>query len=259
MFKQQGKKGISYATGLTLYNLLLIGVYPSISNSLGLAKLSLDLPDSVRRVFGVSAGSGLDRFESYAVNQCFGRIWMLVMGLYSVSTAEDLIAKLVDQGAMAYLLSSPTGRLEVLSTQVAVLVSGLAVMILLTEVGIWGEMRLFAIPVNIWPYIHLGVLEFALFLAVGSYSLFFSALFNDQGYANFCAAGLTFICYSLDVLAGLEERFTWLKNLTIFGWGCPKDVLEGVVPIMQVLALLGFSAIFIILAAYIFKQKDLPI
>ena len=259
MFKLQGRKAINYAAGLTLYNFLLIGVYPSIANSPGLAKLSRNLPDSVRRVFGVTAGSGLESFESYAANQCFGRIWMLALGMYSISTAEDLIVKLVDQGAMAYLLSSPTRRLEVISTQGAVLVSGLALMILLTEAGIWGGMRVFAIPINFWPYLHLGLLEFALFLAVGSYSLFFSALFNNKGYANFCAACLTFLYYGMDVLASLEDRLAWLKNLTIFGWGSPNEVLEGLVPVKQTLALLGFSAVFALLAGYIFNKKDLPL
>lgn len=224
-----------------------------------MAELSENLPKSVKQVFGVTSVSGLDRFEAYVSTQCFGRVWLLMMGIYTIGTVDALIAKLVDQGAMAYLLSSTVGRLELLATQVAVLGSGLAVMTGLTELGIWGEMVLFDIPIDVWPYFRLGVLEFALFLAVGAYSLFFSALFNEEEHAILSAASLTFLCYALNVFSGLEERFSWVKNLTIFGWVRPQEVLEGAVPTVQTLALLGLSALFITLAGYIFDKKDLHV
>lgn len=259
MFKQQGKKALNYATGLTLYNLLLIGVYPAISQSVVLTELSVNLPNSVKRIFGVTSDSGLDRFESYVSTQCFGRVWLLVMGIYTISTADALIAKLVDQGAMAYLLSSPVGRLEVLSTQVAVLVSGLASMMGLTMLGIWGEMALFDIPIDVWSYFRLGVLGFALFLAVGAYSVFFSTIFNEEEYTILSASSLTFLFYALDVFSELNERFSWVKNLTIFSWIRPQEVLDGEVPTIQTLGLFGLSTIFITLAGYIFSKKDIHV
>jgi len=259
MFKQQGKKTLNYATGLVLYNLLMIGVYPAISKSMAITDLSVNLPNSVKRVFGVTSGSGLDRFESYVSSQCFGQVWLFVMGTYTISTVDALITKLVDKGAMAYLLSTPVGRLEVLSTQVAVLVSGLALMMIMTELGIWGEMALFNIPIEVCPYLRLWVLGFALFLAVGAHSIFFAALFKVEKYATLCAASLTFLWYALDVFSGLDDRFSWVRNLTLFGWVRPQEVLDGDVPIVQTLSLLGLSAIFITLAGYIFGKKDLHV
>ncbi|MHB8127253.1 MAG: ABC transporter permease subunit [Desulfitobacteriaceae bacterium] len=259
MFKQHGKKALNFATGLTLYNLLLIGVYPALSRSMVAAELSENLPNSIKRVFGITSGSRLDRFESYVSTQCFGQVWLLVMGIFTISTADALIAKLVDQGAMAYLLSSPVGRLEVLATQVAVLVSGLAVLMGLTALGIWIEMIIFNISIDIWPYFRLGILGFALFLAVGAYSLFFSALFKDEEHAILSASGLTFLCYALDVFSGLNDRFLWIKNLTIFGWFRPQEVLAEEVSTIPTLALFGLSAIFIALAGYLFSKKDLHV
>ena len=259
MFRQQGKKAINYATGLTLYNLLLIGVYPTISQSLEVAELAENLPNSVKRVFGVTSGSGLDHCEAYISNQCFGRVWLLVTGIYTISTADALIAKLVDQGGMGYLISSPVGRLEVLSTQVTVLISGLALMVGLTGLGIWGEMAFFDIRIEVWSYVRLLVLEFALFLAVGSYSLFFSALFNEEESTILSAASLTFLCYALEVFSELNDRFSEVKNLTIFGWVQPQEVLNGEMPTLPTLGLLGLSTIFIMVAGYIFSKKDIHV
>jgi len=259
MFQQQGIKALNYATGLTIYNLLLIGVYPAISQSQVVTELSMNLPNSVKRVFGVTSDSELDRFESYVSSQCFGRVWLLVTGIYTISTADALIAGLVDQGAMAYLLSSSVGRLEVLSTQVAVLVSGLALLMSLTVLGIWGETALFAIPINRWSYFRLGVLGFALFLAVGAYSLFFSVLFNTEEPTILSASSLTFLWYALDVFSELNDQFSWVKNLTIFGWVRPQTVLDGEVPTIPTLGLFGLSTILIALAGYIFSHKDIHV
>ena len=250
---------MNYATGLTLYNLLLIGVYPTISQSPVVTELSMNLPSSVKHVFGITAGHGLDSLESYVSTQCFGRVWLLVMGVYTIGSSNALIAKLVDQGAMAYLLSSPVGRLEVLSTQVTVLASGLALMMGLTILGIWREMALFNIPIDVWSYFCLGILGFALFLAIGAYSLFFSALFNEEEQTILSASGLTFLFYALDIFAELNDRFSWVKKLTVFGWVRPQEVLAGEVPAVPTLRLLGLSAIFIMLAGYIFCKKDIHV
>lgn len=259
MVKLQGKKALNYAIGLTLYNLLLIGVYPSISQSTAVTELSVNLPNSVKHIFGIASSSGLDCFESYVSTQCFGRVWILVMGIYTITMADELIAKLVDQGAMAYLLSSPVGRLEVLTTQAAVLASGLALLTSLTVLGICGEMIVFNIPFAGWSYFHLGVLNFALFLTVGSYSLLFSTLFNNEGQAILTASSLTFLGYALDVISGLNDQFSWLQKLTIFGLVRPQKVLEGEVPTDQALGFLGFSALALTLAGYFFGKKDLNV
>ncbi|MDR3602962.1 MAG: ABC transporter permease subunit [Desulfosporosinus sp.] len=259
MFKRQGKKALNYATGLTLYNLLLIGVYPAISQSMVVAELADNLPNSVKRVFGVTSGSGLDCFESYVSTQCLGRVWILVMGVYTISGADALISKLVAQGGMAYLLSSPVGRWQVFSTQIAVLVSGLALMMVLTILGIWAETMFFDIPIKIGSYFRLGVLGLALFSAVGAYSIFFSVLFNEEEFTILSASGLTFLFYILDILVQLNDRFSRLKNLTIFGWVRPQEVLEGEVPTLPTLGLFGIAIIFITFAGYIFSQKDLHV
>lgn len=257
MFKRQWKKTLSYAAGLSFYNLLLIGVYPAISQSKAIKQVSLSLPDSVKRVFGLTSGGELARFESYVSAQCFGQVWLMVMAIYSISTADQLMAKPISQGTMAYLLSSPVGRRDVLSTQVEVLASGLALLLFLTELGIWAETTIFSIPIDVKRFDQLTRLSFALFLTVGAYSLFFSALFEKEGYAGLSAAGLTAFYYAMDVLAGLDRQFSWVSDLTILSWFRPQEVLDGKGPGLRVSGLLGLSAIFIGLTGYVFNRKEI--
>ncbi|WP_242966736.1 ABC transporter permease subunit [Desulfosporosinus sp. FKA] len=256
MFKRQRKKTCSYALGLSLYNLLLIGVFPTLSQSSSITKLSQNLP-KLARVFRLTSDYALSRFESFAASQCFGQVWVLVMGIYTISTANELIAQYVSEGGMAYLLSSPVGRREVFSTQAAVLISGLVLMVLLTELGIWAEAKLFALSLAQKAYFSLGVLAIALFLTVGSYSLFFSTLFNNEEYVILSAACLAFSGYALDIFSGLDDRFAWVKYLTIFGWFRPQEVLEGDTPAWQTVSLMTLSTAFLTLACYVFERKDL--
>ncbi|WP_242833126.1 ABC transporter permease [Desulfosporosinus acidiphilus] len=255
MFKRQGRKTCHYAFGLSLYNLLLIGVFPSLSQSKGMAKLTENLP-KLARVFRLTSDSALNRFESFVASQCFGQVWVLVMGIYTISTANELIAQYVAEGGMTYLLTSPAGRSEIFLTQTAVLISGLILMVTLTELGIWGEAKLFSLSMDKKAYTSLGILALALFLNVGSYSLLFSTLFNNEENVVLSAACITFIFYALDTFSSLDDRFLWVRRLTIFGWFRPQEVLEGETSLLPTSLLLALSTMFMGLAGYIFERKD---
>ena len=57
--------------------------------------------------------------------------------IFIIITASNLIVSQVDRGSMAYLLSTPTKRSEVVRTQAAYLISSLIVMFLImTIVGV---------------------------------------------------------------------------------------------------------------------------
>jgi ABC-2 type transport system permease protein len=256
MFKRQGKKTLSYAIGLSLYNLLLIGVFPTLSQTKGMAKLAEDLP-KLARVFRLTSDYALNRFESFVSSQCFGQVWILVMSIYTISTANELIAQNVSNGTMAYLLSSPEGRLDVLSTQITVLISGLVLLILLTELGMWGEMKFFKVSLDDKAFSFLGILAFALFLTVGAYSFLFSTFFDNEENVILGASCMTFVWYALDVLSGLDDRFSWVRNVTIFGFFRPQAVLEGEKPVFSTFLLAAFSMVFLTLSSCIFQRKDL--
>ncbi|WP_407312556.1 hypothetical protein [Desulfosporosinus sp. SB140] len=70
---------------------------------------------------------------------------------------------------------------------------------------------------------------------------------------------MTFTLYVLDILSGLDDRFSWAKNLTIFGWFRPQEALEGEVPTRPTVLLLALSTIFWGLSRYTFARKDLHV
>lgn len=55
----------------------------------------------------------------------------MLMALYNVETANELLAKMVDDGTLALLLSTPVSRNEFFATQALVLLSGNALLVFL--------------------------------------------------------------------------------------------------------------------------------
>ncbi|MGQ0518112.1 ABC transporter permease subunit, partial [Bacillus sp. D-CC] len=52
-----------------------------------------------------------------------------------VTTTTHLIARHVDKGAMAYLLATPVSRVKIATTQAAVLILGLLIIVVVTYVA----------------------------------------------------------------------------------------------------------------------------
>lgn len=133
----------------------------------------------------------------------------IIMAIYGVNTTDALLAKLVEQGFMAYPLSAPVTRTEIVNTEIAVLLTGFAIMTGFTLLGIYSGTAMFGVEIDHWNYFRLGILGFSFFSAIGSYSLFFSALFNfTEEQALTYSAAVTFIFFALDVVSGLDERFS---------------------------------------------------
>lgn len=258
MLKKTGKKILSYSLGVFTYEWLIISVYPTIAKSPAIAEIPKSFPNSIKSVFGVPPDSGYS-FEAYISAQFLGRILTLLMAIYGVSTANELVSKLVEQGSMAYLLSVPATRLEIITSQIAVLLTGLAVMVTSVLLGIYTASHKFDVKIKRWNYFRFGLLGYSFFAAISSYCLFFSALFNDSERAILLGTSLTFLFFSLDVVSGLNERFAWVQKLTLFGLYRPQKVLEGSMPTWPFFISTGITTAMFILTSLIFEKKDIPV
>lgn len=260
MFKLHGKKIAKLATGMVLYEGLLTWVYPTISENPAVSQIAESLPTAVKTVFGVSEEARVDTFEAFISAQFFARIWVMLMALYNVETTNELLTKLVDDGSMAFLLSTPVPREELLSTQVLVLLIANAILVFATLTGLYVGTYRFGIPINRWEYLRFSILGFAFYTLIGAYSLFFSVWLTEGENALTFAAGLTLAFYALDVAGGLNDKLSWARKLSLFQWYKPQEVLEGTVdPAGAILGLSAGAAILFALGIQLFKEKDLAI
>lgn len=260
MIKQNGKKIAKFSIGIILYEGLLTGVYPLISENPDVTKIAEAMPSAVKSVFGISEEARVDTFEAYISGQFFARIWAMLMVLYNVETANELLAKMVDDGTIGFLLSTPVPRAELFSTQALLLFSGNALLVLCTLLGLYGGAHRFGIQLKYWRYWRFAILGFAFYSFIGAYSLFFSALYAKGDLAVTSAAGVTLTCYAMDVAGGLNEKLACVRSLSLFRCYQPQGVLEGTVdPAGEIAGLVIGTLILLGLGKHIFEEKDLAV
>ncbi|MBC2722895.1 ABC transporter permease subunit [Desulfosporosinus sp.] len=260
MYKQYRKKVAAISTGIFLYQGLLTWVYPIIAKNPAVIDIAETMPSTVKTVFGVSKNARTDTFEAFISGQFYARIWVMLMALYGVQTANALLAEMVEDGSLALLLSTPVSRSEILSTQTGVLLSTNAILVAVTIVGLFIGTFCSGIEINHFNYLLLGVLGIAFFSVIELYSLFFSAWFVEEERALTYAVGLTMAFYGLDIVGGLSDKLSWVKNFSLFQCFQPQEVLEGTVnPVLTIIGLSVTSAVLWFLTQKVFEKQDLAI
>lgn len=261
MMKVHMKTFMNYAFGSAFYILLIFWLYPSIGKNVDAIDVLVDaMPEGVGRAFGLS---GFGTAEAFISGEYYGLILILLLSIVCVQLSTQLVAKLVDQGSMAYLLSTPTTRAKVALTQALVLVTGLLlIMGVTTLAGFAGNAWFLAgeYEFNTSRFIEMNLGAFLLFFAVGGIAFLVSSLSNDEKKALGISGFITFGFFSLDLVGKFSDKTEWMRSFSIFSLYQPGEIINGNVnlglsfTILAVIGLVSFG-----LAVLLFRKRDLPL
>jgi len=261
MMASNGKGFLNFAFGSAFYMLLMFWLYPGIEdNAPAIDELVRSMPEGVGRAFGLN---GFDTAEAFISGEYYGLILVLLLSIVCVQLSTRLMARLVDQGAMAYLLSAPTTRAKVAVTQAAVLASGLALIVVATTLaGFAGHAWILGggYPFDAGKFLLMNASAFLLFFAVGGVSFLVSALCNDEKTASGISGAIAFGFFSLDLIGKFSESVEWLRYFTLFTLYRPGEIINGegnvavAFPVLFAVAILSFG-----LAVILFRRRDLPL
>ncbi|MCA0988441.1 ABC transporter permease subunit [Guptibacillus algicola] len=261
MMKSNFKSIMSFGMASAVYVILMTSLFPMISDNIDkIQELTEIYPDSLMKAFGLESFGTYGEFISA---EYYGLFFLFILGIFSVMTAIQLIAKLVDRGSMAYLLSTKVSRAQVAITQISVLITGLIIIIFLNFAGGYaaGELLIddqYAIAMG--DFFQINFVGFLLFFAVGGYSILFSSLFNDEKMAFAAAGGVTFLFYALDMAGKIVSDLEWLRNLSIFSLYEPAKIAKGDVNVVLVsLILFGLGLLMYIATVLVFRRRNLPL
>ncbi|PYI51888.1 ABC transporter permease subunit [Paenibacillus flagellatus] len=261
MMKVNMKGFMNYAFGSAFYMLLMFWLYPGIAqNAKAIDEIVRSMPEGVGAAFGLN---GFGTAEAFISGEYYGLILVLILAIVCVQLSTQLMAKLVDQGSMAYLLSAPTTRGKVAFTQAAVLTSGLFLILAATTIaGFAGSAWILGdeYEFDASAFLLMNAAAFLLFFAVGGIAFLVSSLINDEKKALGLSGAITFGFFSLDLLGKFSERLDWLRSVSLFALYKPGEIINGnadTVTSFVVLALIGLAAFG--LAAALFRRRDLPL
>ncbi len=261
MMKLHIKTILGFSIGSALYVTLMTSLFPMIDENIAEIDAMMGLfPDALLRALGLESLSSYGQFISA---EYYGLFYLLILGVFSVMLTVQLLARLVDRGSMAYLLSTQVSRVQVAITQVMVFMSSLFIIHVVTfGAGFLAATFLIETESTIAfsEFFQINFVGFLLFFAIGGYSLLLSALCNDEKNAFALAGVLTFTFYGMNMIGKIVTDIDWIRNFTPFSLYEPGQIASGDADVWMssiVLALIGI--VTYVLTVLIFKRRNLPL
>lgn len=249
----------SYTIGLVLYVYLLLSLYPSLhERSAELQKILKSYPKGFIELFAGGTAANFATVEGFLALEIFAFMWFVILGAFVISYGTGALGKEFDSGTIEVLLSQPITRTSALITKSLTLFGSTAAMVIMTMLATY----LFGIMFDVRPKTEgifaLLVVGTLFFLAIGSFSLFFSVVFGERGRAAFASAGLLTAMYILTVIAGLAD---WAKNLNKISlfhyYDAAKLLSTGNIPAKSLLVFGGTTIFFFLASILVFRRRDI--
>ncbi|WP_226537205.1 ABC transporter permease [Fictibacillus halophilus] len=260
MMKSHAKMLGGFIYGAVAYIVLIIWIYPSIADMKGFNDMINALPEGMRKLIGME--NGINSLADYIAGEFYGMLFLIILMVYVILTSTRLMARLVDQGSMAYLLATPNSRLKIAATQAAVIITGLALIVAFTTLsGIAAsEWLISGYELDVASFVTLNILTFLIFLVIAGYCFFISSSFNDEKKALGISAGLTLFFYMLNMAGKLSEDTEWLLNFTIFKLYDPIKMINNETDALFTGTMLALAALVLFGGSLIvFKKRNLPL
>ena len=260
VLRASAKTLASYAVGMVVYLWLIIGIFPTFAHSRALATLLKGLPPGMLRVLGYHVGA--THLAGFLAGEFYGLIYLVIMSMYALFTASQLMAHWVDNGSMAYLLASPVSRRRVAATQALVLFTGVVVIGGATVAGgILGVHWLAPnVPLATGPFIAMNLVGTLMFCVVGAYAFGLSAAARDERTALGLSTMLTLVFYGLDLVGELTPSVHWLTHVSLFSVFNASQLIHGQGPIAaDVVGLSAATGLLVIGGIAAFQRRQLSL
>lgn len=245
-----------YASGLLVYALVIISIFPMFRDLMGELEQFLEFyPEAVLRAFGLEGD--LATFAAFVGVEFINVIWPLIVAIFVIMAGTSAVAQEIERGTADLWLSVPEHRWRLLAAKAAAMALGVAVLVVVTL----GTLGIGAFTINerlgMMSLIAAGVVMLSYPLAVLGYSLLLSSLFSERGKAAGIAAGLTILGYLGWLIAELSDRWDWLRYVSPFTAYKPQQALEtGEIPWGGVTILLAVALVTVVAALIIFQRRD---
>ncbi|MEN4012010.1 MAG: hypothetical protein ROW48_08255 [Bellilinea sp.] len=242
---------------LTMYMTTMITMY-NPEDMTGLIGMIEAFPEGLRAALGFDAL--VLELTGYLASWLYGMLMIGFPMVYSIILGNSLVAKMVDNGSFAYLLSTPTPRVKIIVTQgVYALASLFVLFIALFAVGTLTAEAMFPGELDIYAFFRLNVTTMLVNMVVMMISFFFSCLFNEVRLSLGFGAGIPIGFFLMNMLGGSVPNLNILSDISIFGFYDPVKLVAGDDVLVVNFAYLGIIAVLFVFATVIFNKKRLPL
>lgn len=252
--RDQQRAFVAWGVGVASVAAMYAAFYPSVRRSAADLQRYLEkLPDALKNLFGgdFTTPAGYLRSETFSV---LGPILFLV---FAIGAGSRAIAGEEEGRTLDLLLSTPIRRRQVLFDKWLSMVTttlGLAVILGITIVLIGPP---FELHEGIADLAAACLMLFLLAVTFGSIALVVGCYAGRRALANGIAGALATVTYVLNVLASAVPGLASLRPLSPFRWYLEPDPLLHGVGAVNVIVLVGTTAVAYALAWWSFEHRDL--
>jgi ABC-2 type transport system permease protein len=248
---------IIFGAIITMYVSIIIHMYdPQMMKMLD--SFAEAMPELMASV-GMKANAA--NLLGFMVSYLYGFILLIFPMLFCILRGNALIARYVDKGSMALLVAAPVKRRTIAFTQLAVLVSGILLLVLYsTIVELICAVSSFPGELKTAALFRLNAGLLCLHLFIGGICFLSSCIFSDTKYSVAFGAGIPAFMFILQMLANVGGSAKKAKYFTFFTLFNPDGIIvhEGGVTV-STLVLFAGAAMLYVLGIMVFERKDLHI
>lgn len=257
-FRSNWGIGVIIIAVMTMYLAIMVSMFDPDSLD-GLVAMMEMMPKEMISAMGFADfGTTL---TTYLGSAYYNFIAIMFPMIYVIVVGNRLIAKHVDSGSMAYLLSTPNSRLKIVRTQALYFITSVTVIFaFITIAGIGISQGMFAGSLEIGKFILINLVTLLIFYAISGISFFFSCLFDDTKYSLSFGAGVPIAFFVINLLANAGEQLSWLRYFTIFTLLDPAQIIEGSsFTLVAIIVLLGIAGATYSGGIVMFNRRNLPL
>lgn len=216
------------------------------------------LPKGLMSAFGFDSVS--TNLTSFMADYYYGFLVFVFPMIYSIVTANRLVARMVDNGSFAYLLMAPVPRRTIIITKGIYLLTSIGVLFVILHLAGGMVCRiLFGSMLNQEVFLRLNINAALLAMFVGMICFFYSCYFNESRLSLSFSSGVTIGFLLLFMMGGVSPDAEFLKDLSIFSLLDTRQILDGGGTVGLELLLIMMILILFGLSIWVFDRKNLPI
>ena len=247
---------LSLTAVLGLFALLMIGLFPSVSESGADFEAYVEsLPPAIREGFGVS-GAAITTVEGFLSTELYQFVWLLMLGLYVAYAAGGTVAGDIEDGRMEMLLATPVTRARVLGEKYLSLLTPIVVLNLVLPLFVYGGVILIGESVDAVDLAAVHLLSIPYLLACGGLGTLLSVTVHRADIAQRGGIGAVFGLFILESVT-VNTDYEWLGLLSPTRYYDPTEILvEGTYDLAGGAVLLAAAVLLLSASRVIFERVD---
>lgn len=197
----------------------------------------------------------------YLAGYLYGFIYLMFPLIFVILAANQLIAKHVETGSMAYLLTTPNSRVRIATTQAVYFVAAIGVLFTVQSAAIMGTSAiLFPGSLEIGGYLKLNLVTFLITTCVAGISFLASAAANDTRRSIAIGGGIPIVFFLIKLISEISDDLASLRYATVYGYLDVERILSpGPYWWLISIILAAVTATLFGVAISIFNRKSLAI